>query len=336
MPSGSSSGAGAAVAAGLLRVAYASDTSGSIRGPAFHCGAVGLKPTYGRVSGTGVQTLSHTLDHFGPIGWTVGDVAAALQVVAGHDPRDPRTSPAPVADYLAAAAGPRWRGRAAGGAHTVLVCRGSGDLSGDRGHDSPHPGRPGRARRDRRGGTGPGLRAVQRLRPGAVRGRGVRDPRARAVRRAAVVRTLHLPAAGARRGAARRRPRARLRAAPQVAARAGPRPVAPRPDRHRVRADHGGALRRLPARLAAAQAGQRHADDPVQRDRASGDDAADRTGRQRPADRRAAGGRPLGRGHPVPGRCPRRGRTRARTGAARTPLPSHPCRPYLQWEAARS
>ncbi|MEO6502711.1 MAG: amidase [Jatrophihabitantaceae bacterium] len=104
VPSGSSSGAGAAVAAGLLRVAYASDTSGSIRGPAFHCGAVGLKPTYGRVSGAGVRTLSHTLDHFGPIGWTVGDVAAALQVVAGYDPRDPRTAPEPVADYIAAAA----------------------------------------------------------------------------------------------------------------------------------------------------------------------------------------------------------------------------------------
>lgn len=103
VPSGSSSGAGAAVAAGLLRVALASDTTGSIRGPAFHCGAVGLKPTHGRVPGTGIRTLSHTLDHFGPIGWTVGDVAAALQVVAGHDPRDPRTAPVPVADYLAAA-----------------------------------------------------------------------------------------------------------------------------------------------------------------------------------------------------------------------------------------
>jgi aspartyl-tRNA(Asn)/glutamyl-tRNA(Gln) amidotransferase subunit A len=103
VPSGSSSGAGAAVAAGLLRVALASDTTGSIRGPAFHCGAVGLKPTHGRVSGTGIRTLSHTLDHFGPIGWTVGDVAAALQVVAGHDPRDPRAAAVPVGDYLAAA-----------------------------------------------------------------------------------------------------------------------------------------------------------------------------------------------------------------------------------------
>ncbi len=100
VPSGSSSGAGAAVAAGLVRVALASDTSGSIRGPAFHCGTVGLKPTYGRVCGTGIQELSWTLDHFGPIAWTVGD-AAALRVVAGADPADPRTVDAPVPDYVA-------------------------------------------------------------------------------------------------------------------------------------------------------------------------------------------------------------------------------------------
>jgi aspartyl-tRNA(Asn)/glutamyl-tRNA(Gln) amidotransferase subunit A len=104
VPSGSSSGAGAAVAAGLTRVAVASDTSGSIRGPAFHCGAVGLKPTYGRVSGRGAQPLSATLDHFGPLGWSVADVAAALAVIAGCDPLDPRTADAPVPDYLAALA----------------------------------------------------------------------------------------------------------------------------------------------------------------------------------------------------------------------------------------
>jgi aspartyl-tRNA(Asn)/glutamyl-tRNA(Gln) amidotransferase subunit A len=102
VPSGSSSGAGAAVAAGLVRVTVASDTSGSTRGPAFHCGAVGLKPTYGRVSGRGAQTLSYTLDHFGPLTWTVGDAAAALQVIAGADPADPRTAGVPVPDYRAA------------------------------------------------------------------------------------------------------------------------------------------------------------------------------------------------------------------------------------------
>lgn len=101
VPSGSSSGSGAAVAAGLLRVTVGSDTSGSTRGPAFHCGAVGLKPTHGRVSGHGVQPLSQTLDAFGPLTWTVGDAAAALQVIAGADPGDPRTAGVPVPDYTA-------------------------------------------------------------------------------------------------------------------------------------------------------------------------------------------------------------------------------------------
>jgi aspartyl-tRNA(Asn)/glutamyl-tRNA(Gln) amidotransferase subunit A len=100
VPSGSSSGAGVAVAAGLVRVAIASDTSGSTRGPAFHCGTVGLKPTYGRVSGWGAQQLSYTMDHFGPLAWTVADTAAALSVIAGPDPRDPRTADAEIADYL--------------------------------------------------------------------------------------------------------------------------------------------------------------------------------------------------------------------------------------------
>ncbi|MBF6048844.1 amidase [Streptomyces sp. NRRL B-1677] len=102
VPSGSSSGSGAAVAAGLTRVTIGSDTSGSTRGPAFHCAAVGLKPTYGRVSGHGVQTLSRTLDHFGPLTWTVADAAAALHVVAGADPADPRTAGAPAPDWMSA------------------------------------------------------------------------------------------------------------------------------------------------------------------------------------------------------------------------------------------
>ncbi|WP_406280775.1 amidase [Embleya sp. NBC_00896] len=100
IPSGSSSGAGVAVAAGFLRVAFGSDTAGSIRGPAFHCGTVGLKPTYGSVSGYGATPLSHTMDHFGALGWTVADTAAALQVVAGPDARDPRTRDAPAPDFL--------------------------------------------------------------------------------------------------------------------------------------------------------------------------------------------------------------------------------------------
>jgi aspartyl-tRNA(Asn)/glutamyl-tRNA(Gln) amidotransferase subunit A len=105
VPSGSSSGAGAAVAAGLVGVAVASDTSGSIRGPAFHCGTVGLKPTYGRVSGRGAHPLSVTLDHFGPLAWTVADAAAALQVIAGGDAADPRAVDVPVPDYTAGLCG---------------------------------------------------------------------------------------------------------------------------------------------------------------------------------------------------------------------------------------
>ncbi|WP_218023458.1 amidase [Nocardia altamirensis] len=100
VPSGSSSGAGTAVAAGLVRVAVASDTTGSIRGPAFHCGVVGLKPTFGRVSGHGAQPLSRTLDHFGTLSWSVDDTAALLQVIAGPDPADPRTTGGPRSDYL--------------------------------------------------------------------------------------------------------------------------------------------------------------------------------------------------------------------------------------------
>lgn len=102
VPSGSSSGAGAAVAAGLTRVTVASDTSGSTRGPAFHCGVVGLKPTRGRVPATGVQPLAPTLDVFGPLTWSVADAAAVLAVIAGADPADPGSAAARVADYPAA------------------------------------------------------------------------------------------------------------------------------------------------------------------------------------------------------------------------------------------
>jgi len=98
---GSSSGSGAAVAAGLTRMAMGSDTGGSIRGPAFYCGVVGLKPTYGRVSRRGVFPLSYTLDHCGPLTWTVEDTALTMQVIAGHDPRDPASADLPVGDYTA-------------------------------------------------------------------------------------------------------------------------------------------------------------------------------------------------------------------------------------------
>ena len=101
IPGGSSSGSGAALAAGLVSGATGSDTGGSIRGPAAFCGLVGLKPTYGRVSRAGVLTLSWTLDHTGPMARTVEDCAYLLQAMAGHDPADPASSRAPVDDYLA-------------------------------------------------------------------------------------------------------------------------------------------------------------------------------------------------------------------------------------------
>jgi aspartyl-tRNA(Asn)/glutamyl-tRNA(Gln) amidotransferase subunit A len=101
IPGGSSSGSGAALAAGLTVGALGSDTGGSIRGPAAFCGIAGIKPTYGRVSRAGVLTLSWTLDHTGPMARTVEDCAYMLQALAGHDPADPASSREPVADYVA-------------------------------------------------------------------------------------------------------------------------------------------------------------------------------------------------------------------------------------------
>ena len=85
---GSSTGSGAAVAAGLLPVALGSDTGGSIRGPASHCGVVGIVPTFGLVSRAGVITNSYTFDHCGPLTRTVQDCALTLQALAGYDPKD--------------------------------------------------------------------------------------------------------------------------------------------------------------------------------------------------------------------------------------------------------
>ena len=89
---GSSSGSAAAVAAGLALGALGSDTGGSIRLPAACCGIVGLKPTYGRVSRTGVMPLSWSLDHVGPMTRTVADAALLLAVIVGHDSRDATSS----------------------------------------------------------------------------------------------------------------------------------------------------------------------------------------------------------------------------------------------------
>src|SRR3989449_2153354 len=88
---GSSSGSGAAVAAGMVPLALGSDTGGSIRGPASLCGVVGLVPTFGLVSRAGVITNSYTFDHCGPLARTVEDSAIALQALAGYDPKDAGT-----------------------------------------------------------------------------------------------------------------------------------------------------------------------------------------------------------------------------------------------------
>lgn len=91
IPGGSSSGAAAAVAAGMCDVALGSDTGGSIRNPASHCGVVGVKPSYGAVSRYGLIDLSMSLDQIGPIGKTVSDCALVLDVIAGKDEKDTTT-----------------------------------------------------------------------------------------------------------------------------------------------------------------------------------------------------------------------------------------------------
>jgi len=97
---GSSGGSAAAIAAGLCKVSLGSDTGGSTRVPAGLCGVVGLKPTFGRISLQGVIPLSHNLDHVGPMGMRVKDVAYLLQQIAGYDPADPYSIDRPVDDYL--------------------------------------------------------------------------------------------------------------------------------------------------------------------------------------------------------------------------------------------
>ncbi len=100
VPGGSSGGSAAAVAAGMVFLAMGSDTGGSIRIPAAWCGVVGLKPTFGRVSRFGVLPLDFSLDHMGPLARSVRDAALALEVLAGHDPRDETSSRRPVGQYL--------------------------------------------------------------------------------------------------------------------------------------------------------------------------------------------------------------------------------------------
>ena len=97
----SSTGSGAGVAAGLCMAALGSDTSGSIREPSAFCGLVGLKPTYGRVSCAGMLPQSPSLDHAGPMTWTVRDNALLLQAIAGYDAKDPASAAVTVPDFTA-------------------------------------------------------------------------------------------------------------------------------------------------------------------------------------------------------------------------------------------
>jgi len=96
---GSSGGSAAAVAAGLCYGALGSDTAGSVRLPASHCGIVGLKPTYALVSIRGVIPLSWSLDHVGPMARTVADTAALLQAIAGYDAQDITSEEMKIPDY---------------------------------------------------------------------------------------------------------------------------------------------------------------------------------------------------------------------------------------------
>ncbi|HYX19882.1 MAG TPA: amidase [Thermoanaerobaculia bacterium] len=101
-PSGSSSGSGAAVAASLAAVAIGSETDGSIVSPSNNCGLVGVKPTLGLVSRTGVIPIAHSQDTAGPMARTVMDAAILLTAIAGSDPQDPATKAIagkPAVDY---------------------------------------------------------------------------------------------------------------------------------------------------------------------------------------------------------------------------------------------